>query len=156
MFLLCGISGSCIDVIKEYYYDGGKSGKLKTDQQYLEDMIEFTEGYKIREVICDPSALSFITQLRQAGFPVRQAKNDVIDGIRTVARMMDNGELCVHVSCKNLIRELQSYVWDSKAQARGEDKPLKQDDHGPDSLRYLAFTLFGKGTARAVNNPFVR
>lgn len=154
VFLLCGICGESVDVIKEYYYDGGKHGKLKTDQQYLEDMVEFTEGYQIKEIIVDPSALSFITLLRQSGFPVRPAKNDVIDGIRTVARMMDNGILNIHTGCKNTIREIQSYVWDSKAQLRGIDQPLKKDDHSVDCLRYLCFTLYGKGTAQAIKNPF--
>jgi hypothetical protein len=27
-------------------------------------------------------------------------------------------------------------VWDPKAALRGEEKPLKVDDHGPDALRY--------------------
>jgi len=32
---------------------------------------------------------------------------------------------------------MSNYVWDTKAQERGEDKPVKESDHGPDALRYV-------------------
>jgi hypothetical protein len=38
---------------------------------------------------------------------------------------------------KELWDEMSSYTWDPKAQERGEDKPMKTNDHGPDALRYL-------------------
>jgi hypothetical protein len=34
------------------------------------------------------------------------------------------------------LHELHSYVWDDKASANGEDKPVKEADHGVDALRY--------------------
>ena len=45
-------------------------------------------------------------------------------------------------NCPNLLREFASYIWDSKAQERGEDKPVKENDHALDALRYLLQTLF--------------
>ena len=47
-----------------------------------------------------------------------------------------SGRLLVHRSCKWLIEEMQSYSWDDKAAAKGEDVPVKQGDHSVDSLRY--------------------
>jgi hypothetical protein len=38
------------------------------------------------------------------------------------------------------IQEMQTFSWDSKAAQRGEEKPLKIHDHGPDALRYFAKT----------------
>jgi hypothetical protein len=35
---------------------------------------------------------------------------------------------------------MQTYAWDSKAAQRGEEKPLKIRDHGPDAFRYFAKT----------------
>ena len=32
--------------------------------------------------------------------------------------------------------------WDEKAQEKGEDKPVKQNDHALDALRYLLQTLY--------------
>jgi hypothetical protein len=40
-----------------------------------------------------------------------------------------------------LIKELKSYVWDEKAAQRGEEKPVKMQDHGPDAARYYVFTV---------------
>ncbi len=44
--------------------------------------------------------------------------------------------LRIHRRCRGLIAEMSNYAWDPKAQKRGEDKPLKANDHGPDALRY--------------------
>ncbi len=44
--------------------------------------------------------------------------------------------LSIHRSCTGLLTELPSYVWDEKASLKGEDKPLKVDDHSVDGLRY--------------------
>jgi hypothetical protein len=35
---------------------------------------------------------------------------------------------------------MQTYAWDAKAAQRGEEKPLKVHDHGPDAFRYFAKT----------------
>jgi len=53
-----------------------------------------------------------------------------------VSTLLGAGRLKIHESCRGLIEEMGTYVWDEKAQARGEDKPLKQNDHGCDALRY--------------------
>ena len=42
----------------------------------------------------------------------------------------------IHPRCKHLIDEIQGYAWDPKAQERGEDKPVKTNDHACDALRY--------------------
>ena len=41
-----------------------------------------------------------------------------------------------------MIKEFFSYIWDAKAQERGEDKPVKTNDHALDALRYLLMTIF--------------
>ena len=38
-------------------------------------------------------------------------------------------------------RELEGYAWDPKASERGLDAPLKEDDHGPDALRYAVMAM---------------
>ena len=89
----------------------------------------------------DPAAASFSLQLYTDGFPnVAKAKNDVLGGISTLASLLDNDQLVVASSCENLIRELPAYRWDEKAAARGVDKPVKEDDHYTDALRYAVFS----------------
>ena len=48
---------------------------------------------------------------------------------------------------------MSTYAWDSKAQERGEDKPLKVNDHGPDALRYLAMRVLNRPALRVVQRP---
>ena len=42
------------------------------------------------------------------------------------------------------MREHGGYEWDERAQERGEDKPLKVNDHSCDALRYWAYTVLKK------------
>jgi phage terminase large subunit len=53
---------------------------------------------------------------------------------------MQKGSLLVCHECKGLIKEIESYVWDPKASEKGEDRPLKKDDHALDALRYAVYT----------------
>lgn len=124
------------------YYDGRTKG-AKTDAQYLDMLIKWLGDAPVSNVVIDPSALSFKTLLLQAGFNVISAKNDVSNGIRTTAAMLENGEFILsnHPSNAPVITEFGGYLWDSKAQERGEDKPIKQSDHALDAIRYCLFTL---------------
>ena len=88
-------------------------------------------------VLVDPSAASFIVALRQRGVYVREADNDVLDGIRKTGVLLNRREILIHERCSGLINELGTYLWDEKASLRGEEKPVKQQDHGPDALRYF-------------------
>jgi phage terminase large subunit len=72
---------------------------------------------------------------------VIKADNDVLDGIRLVGEFLTQGRIVIASSCKSLIKEFYSYVWDEKAGQRGEDKPVKQSDHALDALRYFVFTM---------------
>ena len=138
--------------VREYYYSGRDLGKQKTDEEYADDLIKWLDGTKIRAIIVDPSAASFIAVLRKRGFKVIKAKNDVADGIRTVGTMLNRGRLIFSDTCKNTQMEFASYVWDDKAAARGEDQPVKAHDHAMDALRYFVYTIVA-GTARMRNNP---
>lgn len=115
----------------------------KTDSQYADDMAAFMGDDPEQQcmVIVDPSAKSFITELRQRGYYVKEGDNDVLDGIREVSTLFSLGRLHIHRRCTGLIKELHSYVWDDKAGERGEEKPVKMQDHGPDALRYLIHTV---------------
>ena len=144
-----GIVDNTAYMVKEYYYDSIKSGRQKTDQEYASDLRDFIGGYPVEAVIVDPSALSFITELkkwRKQGMPrVIPAINDVLPGIQQVSWMLNNHRLYIHPRCKNTIREFGAYVWDDKAVLRGEDKPKKESDHCQDMLRYYCSTWWKKG-----------
>lgn len=146
VFLLQGLYKRAYYTLREYYYDSRTEGNLsKADVQYSADLDGFlnendhiVRGEDI-PIIVDPSAKNFINQLRNDGFTVYKAKNDVLEGIRYVSSMIATGRFYVHESCKMTIRQLMSYVWDPKAQDRGEDAPLKKEDHAVDAGRYGVF-----------------
>lgn len=126
---------------KEYYYSGRKKGRQKTDKEYSEDLTGWLAGMSIRSVVLDPAAASFKAQLEKDGYKVKKAKNDVLDGIRFVATLLNQGSILFDKSCTNLIMEFGSYIWDAKAAERGEDKPVKEHDHALDAARYMAYTV---------------
>lgn len=129
--------------IKEYYYSGRDKGRQKTDSEYIQDLKKFLAGIKPKAIIVDPSAASFIAELRKAGFPVLKAKNDVENGIRLVGTLLNRKRILFSQDCRNTIMEFASYIWDGKAQERGEDKPIKQHDHAMDAVRYFCTTVLG-------------
>ena len=129
-------NGEIIRVDREYRWDSRKKHRQKTDQEYADDLIEFM-GEHLCTVLVDPSAASFIVALRQRGVYVQEANNDVLDGIRKVGALFKKRELLVHERCVGLLDELGTYLWDDKSAARGEERPVKQQDHGPDALRYF-------------------
>lgn len=130
-------------VEKEYYWDSQTMGFQKTDAEYAVDLRREFGGYPIKQVYLDPSAQSFEVELRRQKWPVRQAKNDVLDGIRCVSTLLSQGDLVIKRCCTNLLKEIESYVWDDKSIRLGEDRPLKQRDHAVDALRYPLFTHYG-------------
>ena len=152
VFLEIWDDGETVWVDREYRWDSRSEEARrtgtpqKTDAQYADDMAEFMGSRPEDQctVVVDPSAASFITELRGRGFYVKAADNEVLDGIRVTATLFARKNLMINKSCAGLRSELQSYVWDDKATERGEEKPVKQLDHGPDALRYYCFTVLPK------------
>lgn len=126
---------------KEYHYSGRDIQKQKTDSEYADDYEKFVGDLDIRGVIVDPSAASFITELRKRGQRVIKADNNVSDGIRNVQSALTTGKIKYNDCCEETFKEFHSYVWDEKAQERGEDIPIKQNDHHMDSDRYFVRTV---------------
>ena len=137
--------------VREYYYSGRAKGKQKTDGEYADDFEKWLDGVPIRAVIVDPAAASFIAELRKRGYRVLKADNDVEDGIREVASMLNMGLLVFCDTCINTIMEFGSYIWDEKAAQQGEDRPVKENDHAMDAVRYFVYTILSKRTGRVKN-----
>ena len=126
-------------MLKEYYYDGRKQKRQKTDEEYADDLEAFAEGYQIERVIVDPSAASFKETLRRRGkFAVMDANNAVLDGIRLTGSLLLAGRILFDASCENTFDEFGSYCWDEKKET---DAVVKESDHAMDMIRYFAYTI---------------
>jgi len=123
-------------VEKEYFWDH-KNKRAKTNFELAVDVQSFLDPYSVKNIYIDPSAAAFKTELRKMGLNTIDANNEVLDGITQLTAEFQKGNLVVCSECKNTIREIQTYVWDGDASKRGDDKPLKKDDHCLDALRYV-------------------
>ena len=133
------VSGNRAVRLREYYYNGREQGKMRTDAEYYRALEELAGDLPVEQVIIDPSAASFIAQVRKAGrFRVRRACNEVLPGIQLVAQLLQSGALQFSDSCKAAIREFSLYSW----QPSGDrDLPLKENDHAMDEIRYFCMSV---------------
>lgn len=148
-------------VVSEYRHDSRAARRQLTDAEYSAARRRWLTavphpqagnvvGVRPEWTIVDPSAASFIEQLHRDNTPsVMPADNTVLDGIRTVATLLSADRLRIHASCTGLIDELPGYSWDDEAAEKGEDKPIKLEDHSCDALRY------GVRTTEALWRPHI-
>ena len=145
VFLLLGLGADDnLYVISEWSWDSKEKGRQMTDKEYSEAFRKWCFKNQVvpSSVFVDPSAKSFMLQLNRDGVRrVIAADNSVEDGIRVVSSLLGMNRLFVHESCKGVIEEFHAYVWDEKAQERGEDKPVKANDHRMDALRYGVYSM---------------
>lgn len=128
--------------VKEYYYDAMKLKVQKTDHEFAEEFDAWIKksGVKPWAVFCDPSAASWKTELMRRGYVVLNANNDVVNGIRQVATMLNTQKFYIDKSCVNTKMEYSTYSWDPMAQKQGKDRPIKEHDHTCDTDRYVLYT----------------
>jgi hypothetical protein len=105
---------------------------------YYEELEKLAGDLPVEKLIIDPSATSFIALVNQKHrFKVWKANNDVVDGIQHTASCLQDGTIKINDCCKNAVKEFGLYRWDEKA---GDDKPIKENDHAMDEIRYFVNT----------------
>lgn len=128
-------------LVKELYL------RDKTNPAYVQEFKKHILGYGTGiypiEVNIDPGGggTSLIKQFSEdmPNISVCAAtKKDVAKEIQQLATAMFLKKFSIYLpGCPRVVAETANYAWDKKAGERGEDKPLKKDDDGPDMLRYL-------------------
>ena len=125
---------------------------MLTDEEYYEALEKLAGDRYIQAVIVDPSAASFMALLRQRGFAVLGADNQVLSGIRRVGQLLQEGNLLFHAGCRQTAAEFLSYVWDED-DSQGQDRPVKENDHCMDAVRYFVSTVLRRNQARVSKRP---
>ena len=128
--------------VQEFYFDSRAKKRQMTDGEYEQELRQLAAGRDIREVIVDPSAASFIQLLRQKGWRVRKANNDVLSGIRATADALKSGRIQICTPCRDCLRELEEYVWDLRSGR--QDQVRKEHDHAMDDMRYFVSTVLNQ------------
>lgn len=135
---LWSVTGDKAVRIKEYYYSGREENNNRTIEEYCNDVERLAEGYTIKRIVVDPSSTSFIESMKRRKYKVQPANNNVLEGIRLTGVYLKDGNIKIHRSCTNSIREFGLYCWDDKS---SEDKVLKENDHAMDDIRYFCNTI---------------
>ena len=92
-------------------------------------------------IFIDPSAKGYITDLQYRGYPVVAADNDVLVGIQRVRGVLKRG-FSIDPSCVNIIDEFGLYAYPDNPKIE-TDKPVKDNDHGMDMIRYVCMGTNG-------------
>nr|DAI51668.1 MAG TPA: large terminase [Caudoviricetes sp.] len=146
-------NGKVATRVREYYYSGRDERSNKTDEEYYIELEKLAGDLPVKSVVIDPSAASFIEVIRRhKRFRVQKAVNDVIPGIATTARYIQDGTIKVYRSCKDAIREFGLYRWDEKST---EDKPIKENDHAMDDIRYFTMTILRHKVRKAGQQQYI-
>ena len=123
----------------------------RTDEEHYQQLEAMASDYPIQCVVIDPSAASMIETIRRHGkFRVRKAVNDVVPGIQTTARMLQDGTIKIFRGCKDAIREFGLYRWDD---TKSVDTPVKENDHAMDDIRYFCHTILRRKVGREAYVP---
>lgn len=149
--LLLGVgTDGCLYLAHEFWWSSKVQRQQLTDAEYSQRLRAWLDGLPLTPdgpagirpqwVVVDPSAASFVQQLWRDKLSPTLGNNDVLDGIRTVSSLFAQDRLRIHRSCRNLLNELPGYSWDDDKASKGEDAPVKVDDHACDAMRYAIHT----------------
>lgn len=95
-------------------------------------------------IFIDPSGAALSETMQQDhGLNVWEADNGVAAGIQDVANLIASGRLIATDRCTGWLGEVEGYVWSPKAAAKGDDEPLKENDHSLDAGRYIVRSTRG-------------
>ena len=128
--------------VEEYYHDARRTGQRRTDEEHFRAFERLIAGRKPEMIVCDPSAASFIQLLRNRGYTVTPARNDVLNGIRETATALKTGRIRIPRSCTDTVQEFSLYRW---ADDNARDMPVKENDHAMDDIRYFVSTVLPNG-----------
>ena len=121
---------------KKYYVEKEYYQRKNTDEQIADYVV--SQAYNL--VYPDPESASGVETLRRKGVNIREVikgKDSIRNGINVVRELFKANRLFIHESCVNLIWELETYSYpDKKPDHNEEEKPIKENDHALDALRY--------------------
>ncbi|MFA6897236.1 MAG: terminase large subunit [Patescibacteria group bacterium] len=118
-------------VVNEDYETG------KTDAQIAEIVAarNFTKVYPDPE---NPGAIKELVNRQVNCCEVIKGDGSITSGVSKIRELLKQRRLKVHKSCINLIWEFETYHYPKKKAIGNEpEKPVKENDHALDALRYL-------------------
>lgn len=133
--------GNSYYLLEETYYDATEKGVAQSDSDRVDDIVKLQDKYKLnnRNTIYLPhDAASLKAECKKdprIKMRVETYAPNTYEDITSIQNLIATRRFQIHESCTNSIKQAQTYSWDTKAQQRGEDKPLKINDHCCDMWR---------------------
>ena len=134
-------NGNTYYLLDETYYDAEEKGVAQSDSDRINDILMLQRKYGLDRkstLFLPHDAASLKAQCkkdRRLKMKVRTYAPNTYRDINTIQDLFNTNHFFIDPKCKNSIKQAQTYSWDIKAQQRGEDKPLKINDHCPDMWR---------------------
>lgn len=134
-------NGNTYYLLDETYYDAEEKGVTQSDTDRINDILKLQRKYDLDRkstLFLPHDAASLKAQCKKdkrIRMKVRTYAPNTYRDINTIQDLFNSHKFFINPKCKNSITQAQTYSWDIKAQQRGEDKPLKINDHCPDAWR---------------------
>ncbi|MBQ2654685.1 MAG: PBSX family phage terminase large subunit [Methanobrevibacter sp.] len=133
--------GNSYALLEETYYDKEVEGVAQSDSERVNDIVKLQDKYKLNEnntVYLPHDAASLKAECEKDSrlkMRVETYAPNTFEDITTIQNLFSTDKFFIHEDCTNSISQAQTYSWDKKAQQRGEDRPLKENDHCCDMWR---------------------
>lgn len=116
---------------KIYVFDEFYKGNLSLDELSEEVSKRIDNHY----VTCDSAGAQNILELNNRGIwalPSIKGKDSILHGIQFILDF----DVIIHKDCKNFIKEISNYQWDTDKQGNSVNRPVDRDNHLMDAIRY--------------------
>lgn len=133
--------GNTYCLMEETYYDKEEMGVAQSDSDRVDDIVKLQDKYKLDSsntlyLPHDAASLKAACQKDpRIKMEIETYAPDTYEDIKGIQDLFARGKFMIQQDCINSISQAQTYSWDKKAQQRGEDRPLKINDHCPDMWR---------------------
>lgn len=115
-------------IYNEYYQRG-----MLTDEIY---QMYIDKGLKNAEIIADSAEKRLITEIKRKGIsnikPSVKGQGSIMQGVQFIQGF----KIYVHPSCEHTIEELNTYTFDQDKDGNWLNKPIDENNHILDALRY--------------------
>lgn len=135
---------SNIDIARKITEMGYSKEEIYADAAEPKSITELRNG--LLEETVDGGKISVVRWQLPRIVPALKGPDSVRYGITT----LQSFKMHVHPKCENTIMELSVYCYDTNSEGQFIDRPLKENDHIMDALRYSISKFFMKGKGRVV------
>lgn len=115
-------------IYDEYYQRG-----MLTDEIY---QMYIDKGLKNSEIVADSAEKRLITEIKRKGIsnikPSVKGQGSIMQGVQFIQGF----KIYVHPSCEHTIEELNTYTFDQDKDGNWLNKPIDENNHILDALRY--------------------